>query len=195
MSDDATFTEFMQRIRAGDASAAEELVRRYEPAIRLEVKFRLRDSPLARSLDSMDICQSVLASFFVRTAAGQYDLERPEQLRALLVSMARTKLAFQARRGRAQRRDNRRIAGAPVDDLSAGGPSPSRVAAGRELLQALRNKLSPEERQIADLRGQGYTWDEIAQKLGGTSPARRKQFERAVTTAVQALGLEESDDE
>src|SRR5262245_30824868 len=117
MTDDPSFTEFIQRIRAGDAEAAEELVRRYEPAIRLEVQFRLRDTPLARSLDSMAICQSVLASFFVRTAAGQYDLERPEQLRALLVSMARTKLAFQARRGRAQRRDNRRTAGPPVDGL------------------------------------------------------------------------------
>ena len=42
--------------------------------------FRLADARLGNLLDSMDICQSVLTSFFVRAAAGQYDLETPEQL-------------------------------------------------------------------------------------------------------------------
>ena len=51
----------------------------------------------------------LLASFFVRAAAGQYDLERPEQLRALLMGMVRNKLAFQLRKQRAQRRDHRRL--------------------------------------------------------------------------------------
>ena len=35
MSDSFTFAEFVRRIRAGDDRAAAELVRRYEPAIRL----------------------------------------------------------------------------------------------------------------------------------------------------------------
>jgi RNA polymerase sigma-70 factor (ECF subfamily) len=48
--------------------------------------------------DSMDICQSVLASFFVRAAAGQYDLQEPGQLIALLFRMARHKLAHQVAR-------------------------------------------------------------------------------------------------
>lgn len=78
MSDRGPFAEFLRRIRAGDEHAAAELVRRYEPAIRLEVRLRLGDPRLRRVLDSMDICQSVLASFFVRAAVGQYDLERPE---------------------------------------------------------------------------------------------------------------------
>ena len=32
----------------------------------------------------MDICQSVMASFFVRAALGQYQLNTPEQLLNLL---------------------------------------------------------------------------------------------------------------
>jgi hypothetical protein len=32
-----------------------------------------------------DICQSVMASFFVRAAAGQFNLERPDELIRLLV--------------------------------------------------------------------------------------------------------------
>src|SRR6516164_3899598 len=107
MADDSTFTEFLGRVRAGDEQAAAALVRRYESAVRVEVRMRLADSRLRRVFDTMDLCQSVLASFLLRAAAGQYDLERPEQLVRLLVAMARNKVAYQARRQRAQRRDQR----------------------------------------------------------------------------------------
>jgi hypothetical protein len=91
------FHEFMQRIRAGDEQAAEELVRRYESAIRMEVRMVLRMNGLAsgRLFESRDICQSVLASFFVRVAAGQYELDNPRRLTKLLLAMARRKLGFQ----------------------------------------------------------------------------------------------------
>ena len=57
-----------------------------------ELRVRLVDTRLNRLLDSMDICQSVLASFFVRAALGQYELETPEQLLKLLATMTRNKL-------------------------------------------------------------------------------------------------------
>ena len=80
MSVQPDFAEFLRRIRCGDPEAAQELVRRYESTIRLAVRTRLTDPALERQLDSADICQSVLASFFVRAAAGQYDLADPGQL-------------------------------------------------------------------------------------------------------------------
>ena len=46
----------------------------------------------------MDVDQSVLASFFLRTAAGRYDLDGPDQLIRLLVRMTRNKLASAARK-------------------------------------------------------------------------------------------------
>ena len=107
MSDDTVFAGFMRRVRAGDEQAARELVARYEPVIRREVKMRLRDPRLYRRLDWADICQSVLASFFVRAASGQYDLDQPEQLLRLLVVMTRHKVSKQARRHRAEKRDYR----------------------------------------------------------------------------------------
>src|SRR5262245_51385378 len=109
MSEATSFAEFVRRIRAGDEQAAAELVRRYEPLIRREIRLNLDDRRLGRVFDSMDVCQSVLASFFVRTAAGEYDLERPEQLVALLVTMARNKLASAARREHRGCRDSRRV--------------------------------------------------------------------------------------
>jgi RNA polymerase sigma-70 factor (ECF subfamily) len=193
MSADPSFTEFMRRIRSGDEEAARELVRRYEPAIRLEVRMGLRDRRLNRLFDSIDICQSVLASFFVRAATGQYDLENPEQLVRLLVAMARHKLASQARKYRSQTRDVRRQVegGAAALDTVAGDPAASEVAAQRDLLQYVRAQLSEEERCLADRRAQGRAWAEIAAEMGGTPQARCKQLARAVERVARQLGLED----
>src|SRR5215472_16638619 len=137
MVDEQTFSEFVRRIRAGDEEAAAELVRQYEPLIRREIRLRMEDRRLSRLFDSLDVCQSVLASFFVRTAAGQYDLDRPEQLLKLLVAMTRNKLASAARREHRQRRDQRR-AGGGLEGVADDCPGPSEVVAGRELLDRFR---------------------------------------------------------
>jgi DNA-directed RNA polymerase specialized sigma24 family protein len=195
MPDDLPFAEFVRRIRAGDADAARELVSRYEAAVRLEVRVRLIDPRLGRVFDSMDICQSVMASFFVRAAAGQFELEQPQDLVKLLAAMARNKLAFHVRKERAGCRDNRRIEAVPSEDVEGAraGPSPSEEVAGRELLVAFRQKLSDEERQLADRRARGEGWADIATVLGGTADARRKQLERAVDRVSRQLGLEDDD--
>src|SRR5262245_33044823 len=115
MSELQDFRELIRRVRAGDAQASVELVRRYEPAIRLAVHVRLTDPRLRRVLDSVDICQSVLASFFLRAAAGQYELETPGQLLKLLAAMARHKLLRQVEKHQAARRDQRLVRGLPED--------------------------------------------------------------------------------
>src|SRR5882762_9049332 len=106
---DQSFDAFIQKVRGGDEQAAAELVRQYESEIRREVRLRLRDSRLRRDFDSVDICQSVLASFFVRAALGQYELEEPQQLVKLLVTMTRNKLIGKIRKMHSQTRDHRRI--------------------------------------------------------------------------------------
>jgi len=191
MSDENTFDQFIRRIRSGDERAAEELVHKYEPLIRREVRLRLEDRRLGQLFDSMDICQSVLASFFVRTAAGQYDLAQPDQLLKLLVTMVRNKLASAARSHHRQRRDQRREVPLGRGDVADISPTPSRLLAGKELLERVRQSLSAEERQLADLRSQGLAWADIADRLGGTPQARRMQLSRAMDRVARDLGLEE----
>jgi RNA polymerase sigma-70 factor (ECF subfamily) len=196
MSSPTPFGEFISRIRAGDGQAAEELVRRYESAIRLAVRTRLTDPALKRQFDSVDVCQSVLASFFLRAAAGQYDLDEPAQLVALLVRMAQNKLAGQVRFHQRQRRDARQAVGMDAaGQQAASDPSPSRVVAGRELLEALRGWLTAEERDLADRRAAGQAWAEIAAALGGTATARRMQLKRAIDRVAPELGLDSEDEE
>jgi RNA polymerase sigma-70 factor (ECF subfamily) len=196
MSDTARFSEFIRRVRAGDEQAALELVREYEPLVRREVRLHLEDRRLSRLFDSLDICQEVMASFFVRAAAGQYDLEQPDQVVRLLVTMARNKLATAARREQRQRRDFRRQGGGAddLDGVAGADPTPSQLVAGREMLHELRRRLSEEEQQIADLRSQGLGWAEVAERMGGTAQARRVQLARATDRVLRELGLEEKDD-
>ncbi len=194
MSEEVSFADFLKRIRAGDELAAEELVRKYEPLIRREVRLQLEDRRLSRIFDSIDVCQSVLASFFIRTAAGQYDLDQPAQLVKLLVTMARNKLASEARRQNRQRRDHRRHAadqGEALDRVAEDSPGPETLVAGKELLERFRQGLNDEERAIADLRAEGMAWDEIAVQLGGKAQARRMQLARAADRVARDLGIDD----
>jgi RNA polymerase sigma factor (sigma-70 family) len=189
------FAAFLERVRAGDALAAADLVQRYESIIRREVRFRLTDPSVYRFLDDEDICQSVLASFFVRVSLGQYDLQDPAQLRQLLLSMARNKVNHAGRRQHTQRRGGGQNVPESADDLSlaGGSPTPSRVAVGRELLEQIRQRLTEEERRVAELRGQGHDWPEIGRLLGGTPDGRRMQLTRALDRVSRELGLEDDD--
>jgi RNA polymerase sigma-70 factor (ECF subfamily) len=144
----------------------------------------------------MDVCQSVLGSFFLRAAAGEYDLDDPRQLVGLLVSMARNKLAEAARRQSRQKRDHRRATGGEdeLDGMADRGDSPSEQVAGRELLERFRASLDEEERRLVELRGEGLAWAEIANRMGGTAQARRMQLARAVERVSRELGLEDAED-
>jgi RNA polymerase sigma-70 factor (ECF subfamily) len=193
---DEEFTGFLARVRDGDEGAAAELVQRYEAIIRREVRLRLTDPSVYRVVDEEDICQSVLASFFIRAALGEYDLHDPSHLRGLLLAMARKKLAHAARQQHAQKRGGGQNVSLAEDALpvTRTGPSPSRVAAGRELLQEVRRRLSEEERWVADLHAQGHDWASVAQQLGGTPDGRRMQLTRALNRVSRELGLEEEEE-
>jgi RNA polymerase sigma-70 factor (ECF subfamily) len=193
MPEAPTFEELIRRVRAWDQEAAAELVRRYEPAIRRAVRFRLADARLGNLLDSMDICQSVLRSFFVRAASCQYDLETPEQVLKLLTAMARNKLASQARKQHSLRRDNRRASaiGDAESRLVSSNDSPSAVIVVRDLQQEIRRRLATDEWQLLELRNQGHDWAEIAAQAGGLAATLRKKLARAIDRVVDELGLDD----
>jgi RNA polymerase sigma-70 factor (ECF subfamily) len=190
MPDAPKFADFIRRVRAGDAAAAEELVRQYGEKIRREAKARTTDPRLRQVFDSVDICQSVLGSFFAGAAAGQFELNQPDDLVRLLAGMARNKVAHQARKQHAGKRDVRksRPLNLAAFEPAAAGPSPSQAIAGADLLNAFRERLTDEERELADRRATGESWEQVAATMGGTPQARRKQLERAVARVTAELG-------
>jgi RNA polymerase sigma-70 factor (ECF subfamily) len=191
MSTGSSFAELIRQVRAGDAAAAAELVRTYEGAIRRAARVQLEDSRLRRLLDSADICQSVLASFFLRAALGQFDVDKPQQLLKLLVTMTHNKVIDQARKHAAERHHHRHQALEPGDQQVADpASSPSQHLAHQELLQQFLARFDDEERYLAQQRALGREWADIAAEHGGSPEALRKQLARAVERVAQALQVE-----
>ena len=100
---DDTFRQLMARVRAGDQDAALEMHQLYGEHVQRIVRVRMTNQGLRRQMDSMDICQSVFADFFVRMALGQYDLNSPSELMRLLATMARNRLFHHSDKQRAAR--------------------------------------------------------------------------------------------
>jgi RNA polymerase sigma-70 factor (ECF subfamily) len=206
LSEIEDFQALLRRVRAGDGQAAAELVRRYELATRRTARVWPTDTRLNRLLDSKDICQSVLASFFVRAGLGQYELETPAQWLNLLATMTSNKLFNQVKSHRSIRRDYRRIenrgAGNGSGERSvvggAEGPAspdrtPSSEVATRELREDARRRLSAGELSLLEHREHGREWTEIAAELGSSPEAIRKRLACAIDRVAHELGLDQPD--
>ncbi|TWT39196.1 RNA polymerase sigma factor [Blastopirellula retiformator] len=183
--------ELIRQIRSGQPAAAEQLFRYCEPEIRAEIRYRLRSTAVRRVVDSQDICQSVMFSFFLRIGAGQYEIEQPQELLRLLLKIARNKTHDAYRFQLADRRDVRRVRS--LDDAKEleERQGQENVIADKmemsELLEELERKLSTQEFEIASLRRQGYRWDEIGAKLGDSPETLRKRFHRAIEKIGRTL--------
>ena len=190
----AEFRELLSQARQGNPAAAEEMIHRYESEIRREVHLRLTDPRLRRLLESMDICQSVMASFFVRLWAGQYEIEYPGQLVRLLLSMTKHKLIDQARFWTAARRDLHREVSrdAPDGDALTPAVQDTDVVETADLVAKVRSHLSPDERELVSLRQMGHDWQEVGQRVNLTPDAARMRYNRALARVLRELGLDDS---
>jgi RNA polymerase sigma factor (sigma-70 family) len=195
MAEELSFAELIQRVRKGDADATARLWTEYESAVRRVARIRLLNSRLTRLVDSVDICQSVMATFFKRMARDEnnYEVATPGELIALLGSIARNKVTDKVRRQHTGRRDRtREEAGlADVRDFPAREATPSWELVVRELADKIKAAMTEEERQIQDLRNDGKEWKEIAEEIGGTAEGLRKKLERAWARIRTQQGLEE----
>lgn len=197
MSSQSSFRDLLERVRSGDEWAATQLVRQYEPAIRRAIRLQLTDPLLGRLLDSIDICQSVLGNFFVRMAAGQFDLATPGHLLKLLTTMARNKLYDHLRRHEAERREQPSPAeeGIPIEAIIDPTPSPSQVIANKDLLEEVHRRLTTEERYLVEQRSLGRSWNDLGVELQAAGDSLRMKLTRALDRISRELGLGEGVEE
>ena len=183
------FLKLLAAVRAGDQDAAARLVQDYESQIRRVVRIRLTDPHLRRQLDSVDICQSVLGDFFHRAADGQFDLATPQQLMALLSTMAKNRLLQYVESQQAARRDIRRLIQSSIDDLplSNDDETPSQIIASRELNELLRQKLDAETLWITEQRIAGRSWADLAREKQTTPDGLRMRWTRALESVAEEL--------
>jgi DNA-directed RNA polymerase specialized sigma24 family protein len=171
---------WIQSLNSGELDAAQKLWDRYAGSLVELVRAKLRDVPKGHA-DEEDIAQNVFASLCRGAAAGRLlDVTNRDELWWLLLAVTRQKVASHVRRETTQKRGTGRVrtesaiaadaGGTPdfsLDNLVGSGPSPEFVAIlneqHRHLLSLLQGANLP---QVANMRIEGYTVAEIAEKLG-----------------------------
>ena len=189
MAPESAFQDLIRRVRNGNQQAAFELVNRYGPQILRVARFELGRSRLRRVLDSMDIWDSVLATFFLRAATGQFEIETPKQLLALLSTMVRNKMRNYVEYEQAAKRDRRRVVGVDLAAMDVASPqrTPSRIVADRELLDEFFRRLPEDLQEIARRRGQGVPWQQLSTEFNTPVDTLRKRLTRASERIVEEL--------
>jgi DNA-directed RNA polymerase specialized sigma24 family protein len=190
VADMSSFSELLSRVRAGDDAATSEIFRTYAPHVKSLVRSLMRIQSVRLMAEPSDVYQSVMASFFIRAAVGQYDIDEPRQLMALLKAMAKNKVVDLTRQ------PDRRISSLPVfgPGLSGiepvdSGTDPASEVLRIDLARKIRERFTDDEREISDLRLGGDNWADVGARLGIEPNAARMRLERALSRIGKELNL------
>jgi RNA polymerase sigma factor (sigma-70 family) len=184
MSDAGSVTLLLERLRAGDpaasADATARLWSRYFGALVRLARTRLPGSA-RRALDEEDIALSAFDSFCRGGAAGRFpDLDDRDDLWRVLATITLRKVSDTIRyEGR-----KKRGAGRPGDatglleELFTREPSPEMAAQLVDLVGHLLARLDDDVlRQLARLKVEGYTEEEMADQLGISPRTVRRKLD------------------
>lgn len=174
MQPSASVTQWIEQLRAGQTAAAERIWNRYFPRLAKLAQVRLQTRADA-GVDGEDVALSALDTLFRGLKEGRYErLGDRDELWRLLVTIAFHKAADVAAAAARQKRNAAQCAGASpaplqLDDWNVvAGPTPTAesLALFAEQLSLLLGGLPNDTcRRVAVLRLEGYTNDEIAERL------------------------------
>ena len=156
----------LEKMRAGDVRAAEQVFLAYEPELRLIVRRRL-SRRLRAKFDSLDVVQSVWLRVLDDFEAKGCRLANPAHLRHFLVRVTRHCFIDRLRHYRRALECEEPLpeAGA-TNALASGQPRPSEVARGNELWENLLAVCPPEHHELLRLKRQGLPLAAIATRTG-----------------------------
>lgn len=179
---DATVEQLLERCRAGDEQAADELFSQYSARL-LALAERQIGRDLSQRIDADDITQTVFRTFFRRNQAGEITIDHESRLWRLLVTITLNKVRRRSRDHRAARRDP--ATETSIDALEPGTldvvaqePTPEQAAALTELIEAAVTELDAEENSMFRMCLEGFTTTEIAAKLGVSRWTVRRVLDR-----------------
>jgi DNA-directed RNA polymerase specialized sigma24 family protein len=190
--DDGSVTRWIGDLKAGGDSAAQHLWERYFHRLVHLARARLRSMRRAGTIeDEEDAALSAFDSFCRGAAAGRFpQLADRDDLWRLLVVITVRKVFGQLQRQGAQKRGGGRLAGESaliatdaaevggLDQIAGDEPSPELAALAVEEYRRLRDGLKSEAlRQVLDLRLEGYTREEIAERLGCAERTVKRKLE------------------
>jgi DNA-directed RNA polymerase specialized sigma24 family protein len=170
-------TIWIESLKAGDAEAAQKLWRRYFEALVRLARDRLRGASRAMA-DEEDAALNAFDSFVRGAARGRYPrLGDRDDLWRLLVVITERKALDQAQHERRQKRGGGKVVGMfgpqgadhPEGALACvadGLPTPEYAAILADECRSLLDRLRDDSlRQVALLRMEGYSNEEVADRL------------------------------
>jgi RNA polymerase sigma factor (sigma-70 family) len=195
MTDETSIPELLERLRAGDNRAANEIVQRFGDRLVSVARGRL-DRMLLRKLDPEDVVQSACRSALMRLSDGRLTVADWNSLWRLLVCITVNKCSSQAEFFRAARRDVHRevdlggrdndssVDFQPADDEPSPAEATMLVEAVEQLLDSFRDE---KHRDIVRLRLQHYSPPEIALEVGVSERTVHRVLDRVKTLLQKRL--------
>ena len=192
MFGDEPVTCWLRQLEAGDEDAARLLWQRYYRELVELARARFGTTP-RRVADEEDVALSVLRCLYEGAARGQFaELVNRGELWQLLAAITGRKVIDQQRRLNQQKRGGGRVRGDSVvhgndDDRSSVGfdqfggdaATPEVLAIAAEEFQRLMLLLDDDRlRQIAQCKLEGYTNEEIGQRLGLACRSIERKLQR-----------------
>jgi RNA polymerase sigma-70 factor (ECF subfamily) len=165
--------ELIARLKDGENEAAQEVFDRFARKL-IALARRQLDQRFSGKVDAEDVVQSAYKSFFMRFREGKFDAYNWQGLWGLLALITLRKCADRVEYFRADRRDVGREVDPATDEerpahwleAISREPTPLEAAVLAETVEQLLREARPVERPIIELSLQGYTAQEISEKLG-----------------------------
>lgn len=168
-------TQWIGDLKRGEDDAAGNLWGRFFDQLVNVARRRMGSAP-RREIDEEDLALSAFDSLCRGAAEGRFnELTNREDLWRLLVAIVRRKAVDQIRRQTSQKRGGGLVRGesvmpedrAGIDEFLGSSPTPENLAAMEEESQRLLGLLRDDtQRQVALLRLEGLSNEEIAQRVG-----------------------------
>lgn len=172
-------------LRDGDEDAAAEIVKRFGTRLAALARSRL-GLRMRQKVDADDILQSVFRSFFRRVTTDELAFDSWNGLWALLTVVTMRKCGRWVTMMHAIKRDVRREQAISPSDNSASSiepvgaePTPEEAAILADTLEKLMASMDEHEKQIIEMRLQGFTASEMAQKVNLTERTIHRVLQRA----------------
>ena len=154
----------LDKIRAGDYQAAEQVFVNYEAQLRVVVRRQL-SRRLRVKFDSLDVVQSVWRRVLHDFRTNGCRLAGADHLRNFLVQVTRNCLTDRLRHFRPAL-DREQPVKHAADTAATCQPRPSEIAQGNELWDKLLASCPPKYHELLRLKRQGFSLPAIAAQTG-----------------------------
>jgi len=156
----------LEKLCSGDAAAAEQVFLAYEPYLRKVVRRQLPPR-LRAKLDSVDVVQSIWADVLQGFRSAGWRFADAAHLRAFLVKATQHRFIDRIRQHEKAVKLEKSLACTDPEQLPpAKQPRPSEAVQADDLWQRMLTLCPPAHHQILELKRQGLTLVEIAQRTG-----------------------------